>query len=57
MERQAKKAARTRSKLPKLKVAIMRGNKRVKFVELDDPRERYCLTFNSLGSENRAVPA
>jgi hypothetical protein len=44
-------------KLPKLPVVITRDGKIVRRVLLDDPRERYCSTFNELDIGAVAVPA
>lgn len=52
MKRRIKKA----SGLPKLVVAIYRGDVFVRNVELDDPREAYCRSYNSCDVGTVAYP-
>jgi hypothetical protein len=44
---------------PKLRVAIYRGDTIARYVEMDDPREQFCKTYNELtiGVGVMAIPA
>lgn len=43
--------------LPKLKVEIYEGDRLKEVVEIDDPRQRWCRTYNDARTGRTAVPA
>ena len=50
------RADKQETKLPPLKVNIVRGGQVVQVVELPDPRESYCRLYPQWDSEGKAVP-